>query len=58
MHREILTEVHQPAAGFTVRDGADVALLARFFERFVDQAVSVTRRLDYIVTGAVPGRPT
>ncbi len=39
-------------------DGVDVALLARFFERFADQAVSVTRHLDYIVTGALPGRAT
>ena len=36
--------------------GVDVALLARFIERFADQAVSITRRLDYIVTGAAPGR--
>jgi len=32
----------------------DVALLARFFERFAEQAVSVTRRLGYIVTGLCP----
>jgi len=57
LQREILTEVNRTGAGYTVRDGVDVALLARFVERFADQAVSVTRRLDYIVTGAVPGRP-
>jgi len=34
-----------------VREAVDVALLARFFERFADQAVAVTRRLDYVVTG-------
>jgi len=56
LHREILTTVQSVAAGCSVRDGVDVALLARFVERFADQAVSVTRRLDYIVTGAVPGR--
>ena len=44
------------ALGCSVRDGVDVALLARFVERFADQAVSITRRLDYIVTGAAPGR--
>jgi Phosphate uptake regulator len=57
LHRDILTAVHRPAPGFSVRTGIDVALLARFFERFADQAVSVTRRLDYIITGAVPERP-
>ncbi|NKQ52868.1 phosphate signaling complex protein PhoU [Amycolatopsis sp. K13G38] len=38
-----------------VRAGIDVALLARFYERFADQAVSVARRLDYAATGTLPG---
>jgi phosphate transport system protein len=38
--------------------GVDVALLARYFERFADQAVSIARQLDYVVTGAVPEQPT
>lgn len=58
LHREILNAVQDPGSGCSVRDGVDVALLARFVERFADQAVSVTRRLDYIVTGAMPGRPS
>jgi phosphate transport system protein len=37
-----------------VRAGVDVALLARFYERFADQAVSIARRLDYAITGALP----
>ncbi len=41
-----------------VRIGIDVALLTRFIERFADQAVSVARRLDYIVTGVVPATTT
>ncbi|MET7992843.1 hypothetical protein ABZU76_18320 [Amycolatopsis sp. NPDC005232] len=32
---------------------ANAALLARFYERFGDQAVSVARRLEFTVTGAV-----
>ena len=55
LHRDILNAVHGSASGRSVRDGIDVALLARFIERFADQAVSITRRLDYIVTGATPG---
>ncbi len=58
LHRAVLAAVSEMAAGHSVRDGVDVALLARFLERFADQAVSVTRRLDYVVTGAVPDRPT
>jgi len=56
LHRGILNTVHGSASGRSVREGIDVALLARFVERFADQAVSITRRLDYIVTGATPGR--
>ena len=56
LHREILTALQRPDATYTVREAIDVALLARFFERFADQTVSITRRLDCIVTGDVPGR--
>ena len=56
LHREILNAVTGGAWGCSVRDGVDVVLLARFVERFADQAVSITRRLDYIVTGVAPGR--
>ncbi|HEY2834440.1 MAG TPA: PhoU domain-containing protein, partial [Sporichthyaceae bacterium] len=56
LHREILHAVSGGAPGCSVRDGVNVALLARFVERFADQAVSITRRLDYIVTGVAPGR--
>jgi phosphate uptake regulator len=31
-----------------------VALLSRFFERFADQAVAITRRLDFVVSGTTP----
>jgi phosphate transport system protein len=40
-----------------VRAGINVALLARFYERFGDQAVSIVRRLDYVVTGSLPSHP-
>jgi phosphate transport system protein len=40
-----------------VRAGVDVALLARFFERYADQGVSAARRLQYIA-GPVPLRRT
>jgi phosphate transport system protein len=39
-----------------VRAGICVALLARFYERFGDQAVSIVRRLDDVVTGALPSQ--
>ncbi|HEY2697607.1 MAG TPA: hypothetical protein VGJ45_19230 [Pseudonocardiaceae bacterium] len=35
---------------------ASLALVARFYERFADQAVSVARRLDFAASGEAPGR--
>ncbi len=59
LQRELLAAaVHQNAGPDAVRIAVDVALLTRFYERFADQAVSVARRLDYIVTGVVPAAVT
>jgi phosphate transport system protein len=54
LHRELLELVQHPHARYSVRDGVNVALLARFLERFADQAVAVTRQLDYVMTAAPP----
>jgi phosphate transport system protein len=56
LQRELLDAVGQHEPPYPVRVGVDVALLARYFERYADQAVSITRRLDYVVTGSMPGR--
>ncbi|TWF95421.1 phosphate transport system protein [Saccharopolyspora dendranthemae] len=37
-----------------VAAAANLALLARFYERFADQAVSVARRLEFVTTGTLP----
>lgn len=59
LQRELLAVVvHQGDGPEAVRIGIDAALLTRFVERFADQAVSVARRLDYIVTGVVPAATT
>ncbi len=59
LQRELLAAaVGQDDRPHAVRIGVDVALLTRFIERFADQAVSVARRLDYIVTGVVPAGTT
>jgi phosphate transport system protein len=36
------------------RIAASLALVARFYERFADQSVSVARRLDFAATGELP----
>jgi len=33
----------------------DVTLLGRFYERFADHAVSVAKRVVFVVTGRMPG---
>ncbi|MFW2512287.1 phosphate signaling complex protein PhoU [Demequina sp. SO4-13] len=39
----------------SAQETLDIALLARYFERFGDHAVSVSRRIVYLVTGDVTG---
>lgn len=39
----------------TAAETVDVTLLARFYERFGDHAVSVARRITYLVTGELDG---
>lgn len=57
LQREVVDLVSNADPPYPVHVGVDVALLARYFERFADQAVGITRRLDYVVTGQRPGRP-
>ncbi|GAA5166965.1 phosphate signaling complex protein PhoU [Pseudonocardia eucalypti] len=51
IHGEVLGQVGRTDPPYPVQCGIDVALLARYVERFADQAVSVTRQLDYVATG-------
>jgi phosphate transport system protein len=49
LEAEILAWVGTEAVD--VRTGVDVALLARFFERYADQGVAAARRLQFAATG-------
>jgi phosphate transport system protein len=40
---------------YGVAAAVDVTLLGRFYERFADHAVSVARRMVFVVTGKMPG---
>jgi phosphate transport system protein len=44
-----------PSWAHGVRPAVDITLLARFYERYADHAVSVARRVVYVVTGRMPG---
>lgn len=56
---DVLDQLHTETFKITLADSwqgttaqtVDVTLLARFFERFGDHAVSVARRITYLVTG-------
>ena len=51
LHREVLQRLGDPDWDEGIRAGVDLAVAARFFERFADQAVTVARRLVYARTG-------
>jgi phosphate transport system protein len=54
IEKNLLASVSNTEWRHGIRAGIDVALLARYYERFADQAVSIARRLDYAATGTLP----
>ncbi|MFA7323399.1 MAG: phosphate signaling complex protein PhoU [Candidatus Nanopelagicales bacterium] len=51
LHRELFRVVLSPTWKHGVETAIDITLLSRYYERYADHAVSVTRRLITIVTG-------
>jgi len=51
LHRDLFTVVLADSWEHGVESAIDVTLLSRFYERFGDHAVSLARRVIYIVTG-------
>jgi phosphate transport system protein len=51
LHRELFMIVLSPTWSHGVEAAIDVTLLSRYYERYADHAVSVTRRVVTIVTG-------
>jgi phosphate transport system protein len=51
LHRELFTIVLSSAWSHGVEAAIDVTLLSRYYERYADHAVSVTRRVVTFVTG-------
>ncbi|MDA3644931.1 phosphate signaling complex protein PhoU [Saccharopolyspora indica] len=54
LHRHLFTVMMSPDWSHGVAAAVDVTLLGRFYERFADHAVSVARRVVFIVTGKMP----
>ncbi|MGH3951888.1 MAG: PhoU domain-containing protein [Pseudonocardiaceae bacterium] len=54
LHDQLLEQATDDGWPHGIRTAINVALLARFYERFADQAVSTARRMDFAATGVLP----
>jgi phosphate transport system protein len=55
IHQHMFTVLMDRNWTHGVSAAVDVALLARFYERYADHAVAVARRIVYVVPGRMPG---
>ncbi|TDQ05446.1 phosphate signaling complex protein PhoU [Labedaea rhizosphaerae] len=55
LHRHLFTVIMDKDWPHGVASAVDVTLLGRFYERFADHAVSVAKRVVFVVTGRMPG---
>jgi phosphate transport system protein len=55
LHRHLFTVLMDREWPHGVASAVDVTLLGRFYERFADHAVSVAKRVVFVVTGKMPG---
>jgi phosphate transport system protein len=55
LHRHLFSVIMDRDWPHGVAAAVDVTLLGRFYERFADHAVSVAKRMVYVVTGRMPG---
>ena len=51
LHKQLFRELLLPTWQHGIESAIDVTLLGRYYERFADHAVSVARRVVYLVTG-------
>lgn len=58
LHEETFRVLLSPAWTGDAQQTIDVTLVGRYYERFGDHAVSVARRIVYLVTGEFAGDPT
>jgi phosphate transport system protein len=54
LHKRLFTTLLDPSWGGGVEAAIDVTLCGRYYERFCDHAVSVARRVVFLVTGEKP----
>ncbi|MFI7676911.1 phosphate signaling complex protein PhoU [Actinophytocola sp. NPDC049390] len=55
LHRQLFSVIMDKEWPHGVASAVDVTLLGRFYERYADHAVSVAKRVVFVVTGRMPG---
>jgi len=55
LHRQLFSVIMDKDWPHGVASAVDVTLLGRFYERYADHAVSVAKRVVFVVTGRMPG---
>ena len=55
LHRKIIQTLLDPSWKHGVETAIDMTLLGRYYERCADHAVSISRRVYFLVTGNYPG---
>jgi phosphate transport system protein len=58
LHRQLFSVIMDKEWPHGVASAVDVTLLGRFYERYADHAVSVAKRVVFVVTGRMPGYTT
>ena len=51
LHKKVISSIIKDDSGLTLESAIDLTLLGRYYERYADHAVSVARRVYFLVTG-------
>jgi phosphate transport system protein len=51
LHKKVIATIIKDDSGLTLESAIDLTLLGRYYERYADHAVSVARRVYFLVTG-------
>ena len=51
LHKKVISTIINQSSGLSIETAIDLTLLGRYYERYADHAVSVARRVYFLVTG-------
>jgi phosphate transport system protein len=51
LHKKVIATIIKDETGLSLESAIDLTLLGRYYERYADHAVSVARRVYFLVTG-------